>query len=281
MSYKGPSRPSRRRWRPGSDPAEVAASSLRRRLAAALLLVALLPSAALAQSVLGRVIDGVTGTPVPQAVVALQADGRTVGGTLADTAGYFSIVLPGADRYTLRITGRGYEAFLLEGVQLSGPGAIDISQVALRPLPFAMDEILVEVRRGALPPKGQDRVLTRQLLGQGTFIPGAMIAVENPVSLTAYLAEKADLWVKHDQYGRPYLWSPVGPHHCLTVQVNQWPLEVTFYRSLEEIRYGRIAAVEIYNTPADLPPEPQILDDTQDDRQGRCGLVNIWTWNAW
>jgi hypothetical protein len=238
-----------------------------------------------AQTIQGRVVDATTGDPIRQATVAVQANGRTVAGSLTDEGGEFVIPIRDAGEYDVRASAHGYLTLELEGLVADAEeDELLLSDIRLNPDPVALDEITVEVRRGGERMRGQDRVLLRQLRGEGTFVPGALLVLENPSSLTSYLAEVADLHVRYDFYGSPYLWSPIGPYHCLIAQVNHWPMVALGYRSLDDISLRRIAAIEIYNTAAEVPPESQLITDTEDPRYcpcGRCGLVNVWFWSSW
>jgi hypothetical protein len=237
-----------------------------------------------AQTIRGRVVDAATGDPIRQATVAVQADGRTVAGSLTDDGGEFVIVIPEEGGYNIRASAPGYLARDLDGLLAEGADELSLEDIQLEPDPVALEGINVEVRRDRGRMRGEDRVLLRQLRGEGTFVPGALLVLENPTSLTAYLAEVADLHVRYDFYGSPYLWSPVGPYHCLIAQVNHWPMVALGYRSLDDIALRRIAAIEIYNTAAEVPPEAQLIADTENPRHcpcGRCGLVNVWFWSSW
>jgi hypothetical protein len=237
-----------------------------------------------AQTIRGRVVDVTTGNPIRQATVAVQFDGRTVAGSLTDVGGEFVIVIQEAGEYDVRASAPGYLTFDLNGLVAEVGDELSLTDIQLEPDPVALEGVSVEVRRDRGRMRGEDRVLLRQLRGEGTFVPGALLVLENPTSLTAYLAEVADLHVRYDFYGSPYLWSPVGPYHCLIAQVNHWPMVALGYRSLDDIALRRIAAIEIYNTAAEVPPEAQLITDTEDPRYcpcGRCGLVNVWFWSSW
>jgi hypothetical protein len=91
-----------------------------RRLALALLGLALaLAAPAHAQSVAGRFIDA-DGTPIPSARVTLQDEsGRVVHAALTDAGGQFVLRAPAAGRYVLRAERIGYTATVSEPMQLA------------------------------------------------------------------------------------------------------------------------------------------------------------------
>jgi hypothetical protein len=246
------------------------------------ILVAIFAAPAAAQTYEGRVVAESSGNPIAQATVAVIADGRTIGGSLTDQQGAFSIRMREAGTYTIRVTAQGYSTAVVNNVSIDRDETRELADFRLRPNPIALEAIIVEADRGRL--RGEDKVRLRQALGLGTFFSGRALEQIRPRSLTEYLARETDLQVHYDRWGFPYLWSPIGPHHCLVVQVNHWPLSTQGYRSLDEIRLDRIAAIEIYNTVSEVPPEPDLIKYTREPRLypgQECGLVNVWLWRAW
>jgi hypothetical protein len=233
-----------------------------------------------AQSVSGRVLDADNGAPVSQATIAVIYEGSTVSGALTGDDGTFEISLDRAGTYTLRVTRQGYVAQSVEEVQVGAGEQATVPDVALEPSPVILDEIRVEPRLGRLRP-GRERVRQRQLLGEGTFLSGALIEQQNPRSLTEYLAQHGGFMVRYTNQGEPYLWSLRGPYNCLVVQVNHWPLRRSGFRTLDEIPLHWIAAVEIYPTYREVPPEGPLVADIEIGAGNRCGLLNVWLWNSW
>jgi hypothetical protein len=235
-----------------------------------------------AQSLRGRVVDATTGAPVVQATVAVLLDDRTIAGSLTDATGSFTIRLREEGSFVIRATGQGYATLDMADVQVADRENLALGDLRLDLAPIVLEELILETSAGRA--RGQEKVRRRQLLGKGSFFSGAELVELRPRSLTEYLAQQADLEVRVDNWGFPYLWSPVGPHHCLVVQVNHWPLSTQGYRSLDEIRLSRVAAIEIYNTVADVPPEADLIRYTEEPRlfpEAKCGLVNVWLWLAW
>lgn len=227
-------------------------------------------------------MDDATGAPIVQATVAVMLDDRTVAGSLTDAAGRFSIRLREADSYIVRVSGQGYATLLADEVTVALRETLVLTDYRLQPRPIALDAIIVEAESGKLT--GAEKIRRRQLLGQGSFFSGTDIALLAPRSLTEYLAREADLEVRYDRWGHPYLWSPVGPHHCLVLQVNHWPLSTQGFNSLDEIPFEWIAGIEIYNTVAEVPPESALIGYTTQPRLypgEQCGLLNVWFWKSW
>ncbi len=252
------------------------------RFAATLALLLLGVAPLRAQTLQGRVVDATTGAPIVQATVAIVEDDRTIAGSLTDARGNFTIRLRDGGSYELRATGQGFATFIMEDVQVGNRETVALDDLRLAISPIVLDALVAATPAGRLT--GQETLRRRQLLGKGTFFSGAELAEERPRSLTAYLAEVADLEVRNDYWGFPALWSPVGPHHCLVVQVNHWPLSTLGYRSLDEIALRHVAAIEIYNTVSEVPPEKDLIEYTEQPRlfpNRKCGLVNVWLWKAW
>lgn len=229
----------------------------------------------------GRVVDATTGSPIVQATIALMLDDRTITGSLTDEDGRYTIAPRDVGSYLVRVSGQGYSPLVIEDVMISR-GEARVLDHRLEPKPIALDGIVVEAEAGRLT--GQEKVRRRQLLGQGHFLAGREIMVLRPRSLSQYLAEEADLQVRYNRWGHPYLWSPVGPHHCVVLQVNHWPLSTQGFNSLDDIPFDWIAGIEIYNTVGDVPPEAALVEYTTRPRLypgEQCGLVNVWFWKSW
>lgn len=244
---------------------------------AALALAATAPAVA-AQSVTGRVVDARSGDAIERAIIELfDIDDEPLGLGFSDGRGRFRIEVgePGGP-YRLTARALSYREGSVDSIQVAPDGA-DVGDVTLLPAPISLDTLEAEAEHGR--PSGRERVRLRQLQGRGTFLAGAIVENDEPESLTHYLAEAAGLMVTYDRRdGWPRLRSPKAPGDCMSITVNHWPLRSSGYRSLDEIRLDWIAAIEIYNTPEDVPDE-RIIGMSPTFR--RCGLVNIWLWNSW
>jgi hypothetical protein len=232
-----------------------------------------------AQTIQGRVTDARTGAGIPTASVTATTGGLVAAGDLTNANGNFRIRLDAPGVYLLRISREGYTSTTLDSLRVLEGDTLALPDITLEPGPIVLDEL-----RAAVPgrrPRGQERVRQRQLLGQGVFVSGAMIASDQPRSLTWYLAEKAGLQIWYGPRGmdlHPSLRAPGrGTRDCVVIQINHWPMGRLGFRSLDEIRLDMVAAVEIYPTFDEVPPETMLIWDT--NRQ--CGLVNVWLWNAW
>lgn len=268
-----------------------------------------------AQELRGRVVDARSGQAVEQAIVEVFDQGdEKVGVGLAGRDGRFRIDLPepGGPLH-LTVWAMSYARVTVEDVYVNAYERLEIDDIRLDPTPIGLPGERVQVERSGLPP-GRELVRRRQLVNDGWFFSGAVIARDNPSSLTWYLSEATDLPVTYSgrsvhrermrdlQRARdpfilqrrpptelrtePMLQSPRASDNCLMVTVNHWPLGKSGYRSLDDIPVEWIAAVEIYETPNDIPREKLIgLDPTMspdpDPDWKACGLLNVWLWNSW
>lgn len=258
-----------------------------------------------AQVVTGRVVDAGSGGGAGQAIIELfDQDGEKVGVTVAGADGRFQVELvrPGGP-FHLTAWAMSYHRATLDSLRVGETQRLDLGEIRLEAAPIPLDTLQVEVE-GLL--RGRELVRRRQILGQGTFVSGAVIEQDDPYSLTQYLADAADIMVRYGSMSGartratdntrvreplllqrrpppaltslPYLYSPEAPNQCMHVTINHWPMEDSGYRSLDEIELSWIAAVELYNTPREIPQEKLIGIDAQFKR---CGLVNVWLWNSW
>jgi hypothetical protein len=252
--------------------------------ATALAIVAVLASAfagvadVSGQTIQGRVIDARSGAGVPTASVTAATGGLVAAGALTNANGTFRIRLEAPGVYLVRVSREGYASVAMDSLRVLEGDTLTLPDIALEPGPIVLDELRVETPRRR--PRGQERIRQRQLLGKGVFLSGAMISGDQPKSLTWYLAETAGLQVWYGRRGMdryPSLRSPTGTYDCVRIQINHWSMGQLGYRSLDEIDLDMIAAVEIYPTFSEVPPENMLIWETN----RRCGLVNVWLWNAW
>lgn len=259
-----------------------------------------------AQEVIGRVVDDATGTPTERAIVEiLDAEDAPLRSALTDSNGRFRIALSEAGGpFTLVVWAMSYHPARVDTFHVQARRTLDLGEIRLEAAPIALDSVRAE---GLRTLTGRERIRQRQLLGRGTFLSGAVIEAARPYSLTEYVAEAAGILVRYrgrsphraraadDTRSRqprilqgrvtaevgmiPRLLSPEAPRDCMHITVNHWPLANSGYRSLDEIPLSWIAAVEVYNTPWDVPEEAHFaITDFMFDG---CGILNVWLWNSW
>jgi hypothetical protein len=230
-----------------------------------------------AQTIAGRVVDATRSEGVAFALVRVfGAVGAQLAATPADAQGRFRLEVPARDEpMRLTVETLFHLPFSVDSLRVARGQVLTLPDIVLEPDPIALGEVTVQVRRRGLVP-GREWTRRNQLLGKGTFLPGAVVELAAGASLGAYIANQTRLWVRFDERGKAALHNPAGAlSRCVDVLVNRWKLERTGFQSVDEIPRERIAAIEIYENERDIPPGYWF-----DGRPG-CGLVNVWLWNSW
>ncbi len=286
--------------------------SARRLLVAVLLLpvaLSVLAAHLSAQPIEGRVMDVQTNRSIAGAIVEVFVEsGERVGAVLSNNAGRFRITTNNLrGPFIIEVSAMGYGRGTWTVRQPTGRDAP--RELALVPVPVDLDPLVVTSASGRTP--GREWVRRRQVLGAGHYLPGAVLAEINPRSTTEFIADRLGYLVRYSERGEPVLYNPQS---CMVFLLNEWPLnqaytdengrtEVLGPRTLDEIDLERIAAVEVFDNIADIPPgwlvnvatefrdvtEFVVLGDGTgvirrdpiDQGIRGCGLVNIWTWESW
>ena len=241
-----------------------------------------------AQTIQGRVVDAESGEGIAGAGVLVIAGERLIGTAITGSTGLYALRIPEtAGPLLLRASRQGYRTASLDSVTVPSGETVEVADILLQPSPIVLDEVRAEVRRSRLTP-GREWIRQNQLLGKGTFFSGAMLRQLDPLSLTRYIADQVDLWVEYDGRGNPSFKNPFAFDPCVVVMLNRWPIYQTFdiddfsdtagWPSMDEIPIEAIAAVEVYNDLRQLPP---MLYFTHRGDAQTCGVVNIWTWDAY
>ncbi|TVP57851.1 MAG: carboxypeptidase regulatory-like domain-containing protein [Gemmatimonadales bacterium] len=237
----------------------------------------------------GRVIEAVSGEPLSAAAVrVVSEDGQQVFGSgYTDDRGlYRLIILADADDLGVPVVveaGRlGYRVSISEPFELDPDGVVTVPDLEVQPEPVMLDTL--EVRRRAhwsyiAPPR--ERVLERQLQGQGTFLAGASINAARDRTITESIANRIEgvEFRGGARAGSGRLQSLLG-RRCLVVLVNEWPAG---HGAINRLRREHIGAVEVYREWNEVPEELRhhILNQPGSSAPPLCGLVNIWLWDSW
>lgn len=230
------------------------------------------------QALTGRVVEAGTGSGIEGVILEVfDEDGARVGMGLTGNGGRFRVALVrSGGPFLLQVFAMSHEQGEVEDIHVRPDEVLELDDIVLEAAPVQVDTLRVQVQ-GRLT--GRERVRRRQLLGQGTFLAGAVIQQDNPYYLTNYVAEAAGLMVRFGVRGRSArLENPRSIRPCMTVHVNHWPISQSGFGSLDEIPLRWIAAVEIYNTWDETPEDARMMSNTD---WGGCGLVNVWLWNSW
>lgn len=124
-----------------------------------LLLAAVLPGPAQAQTVQGELLEAGTGVPVEGALaLLLDEEGKETGGDFTDNLGRFLIRAPGPGRFTLRVERIGLETVLREEIELTEGQTLQLRlETALKPI--GLTGFQVEGRQRCVVRPGEGLVL--------------------------------------------------------------------------------------------------------------------------
>lgn len=143
--------------------------------AAALALVFGVQGFALAQqgTVTGRVVDAFTGDPVGDVMVELTSGvaGRAVGSAVTGTDGQFRITNVAAGNYSLLFTSPLYRQKRVDGVDVTGAGAVTVEPVELTSIVFELNPVTIVVSKTeerALDSPGSVFVIEEEEINQRT-----------------------------------------------------------------------------------------------------------------
>jgi hypothetical protein len=262
----------------------------------AILLSIVLPLELGAQQITGRIVGSDTGDGVALALVEVfdEADDQ-LGATFSGGDGRFRIDLPSAGGpFRLAISALSHQGVTVSVPRVLSDETVALADIALDPAPIPLQGLVVESRRSRIT-LGQEAIRRHQLLGEGTFLAGAMIEAAKPNSLTQYIAAATGLFV--DFRDGPAgvlknLQASTG-YECVIVMVNRWPLNIPGleagdpplgFPTLDDIPVAWIGGVEIFNDYNEVPnlylPDA-ILDQGFITPPEYCGFVNVWLWNSW
>lgn len=156
-----------------------------------------------AQSVIGRVVDGSSGAPIPTAEVALlEESGRPVALAVTDSTGWFRLTLAEAGVYQLAASGPGYEELVADSVQV-GTGEELALELRLGPRPFEMTSIRVVTRR-MVPGPLRDfywRAEQHEKTGRGTVLD--RVALREFAGLSSGAVIRRQPFVRESRRGGP------------------------------------------------------------------------------
>ncbi|MBB4638443.1 carboxypeptidase-like regulatory domain-containing protein [Longimicrobium terrae] len=246
-----------------------------RRALHALLLSALLPAAAAAQSVSGRVLDLATGQPVAQAAVSvLDQAGRLRASGQTDGSGRFLLLLDSAATVQLRGERIGYRAAASDWLRV-GPGSMLSADLRLPPSAVTLSGVTITARQ--TPPFKDRRArnfFIRAGRGVGSFVLPEVIDARRPGPLSTILqsvprmrftrAERADP-------GEPLLPGRGGGTCVPTIYVNGAIKRVTGDDRLNDlVDPNELWGVEVYEQSYEAPAELPAQDPD-------CGVIVVWT----
>jgi hypothetical protein len=227
----------------------------------------------MAQSLLlGRVVDGETGAPIPGARVVLQGADRF--SVVTDADGRFRIEELEAGAYRLTVSHLAW-ADVERTLPVAGGGRVTEVAVELLREVVSVSPIVVRVDpRPTFGPLAEvyQRMEHMQRLGQGRFWDREAIAESGASRLTTLLSTMVGVRVVG---GSVLLTSTpgrsAGASRCdplLFIDGSPFPLRG---ESLDQVvRLSDVEVVEVYRRPSQIPAEYSGSD-------ARCGVIALWT----
>lgn len=245
-----------------------------------LLLASLFFSATASAQVLRVTVSDLSGAPVEDAMVRLEApDGTLVRATFSGGGGRAGLRAPATGAYNVRVQRAGYEAQVVPVQVAAGETPL---RVQLRARPLALDTVTV-IAPGE-EERGRDAFRRRSAMENGVFLDPEYFATRYRGSRwTADLLREAPGIEIHrvPQTGRPYVRNG-RQWHCFTVLIDgqryrgPGPMD-NWYRPSD------IVGVEIYHISSDIPREYRQFtwEDTTRFDAKPCGLILYWTRRGW
>lgn len=231
-------------------------------------------------SITGVVVDD-NGLPVRDAdVLAPPADARA----RTDSTGHFLLAGLPADFYHVRVRHIGFTATEIT-TDLGKGGHVDL-KFELKRRPVLLDSVVVQVD-GKCPMLRYSGFICRRLTGKGIYLTDDDIMDHGAIELGDIFRGIDGFRIEQalTQFGMLPNPIPTRGNHCLNALVNGR----AYARTNPLPRYATdLIAIEIYPTPADVPPEyeryiadPSIRQSStripRDSPTNRCALAIYWT----
>ncbi|HEX8391204.1 MAG TPA: carboxypeptidase-like regulatory domain-containing protein [Longimicrobium sp.] len=240
----------------------------------ALLLSALAPAAAAAQSVNGRALDLATGQTVAEVQVsAVDQAGRVRATSKSGADGRFLLLLDSAATVQLRGERIGYRAGASDWLRV-GDGTSLTADLRLPPSAVTLSGVTITARQ---TPPFRDRRARNYFIragrGLGTFILPEMVDAQRPAPVSDILRQVPRMSFTRGVRGEPGepLLPARGRGTCTpTIYVNGALKRIVGDQRLDDLvdpneLWGMEVYVYDFEAPAELPP------------QGECGVIVIWT----
>ena len=238
----------------------------------AFLLASQFPLQAQQATLVGVVVDSLTGAPLAGAFVSLLGDGST---NVTGADGRFSLSREGSGNVTVEIRRPGFRAGAVTfEITVTRPVTIDFGEVSLSPLVVELDPVVVE---GAEVERKLTRVGFFQRMGteHGTFFTRDEIERRNPRNTTDLIRRIPGFRVTVDGIGN----SVSGGRGVPSISQGFQRCNIDYYIDgvhadgavVDDVLPNSIAAMEVYTGAATIPPAFRISGNP------RCGAVVIWT----
>lgn len=238
-----------------------------------------------AQTLEGRLLDGAIGEAIPTGLVIMMTEeGDSVGSTVSDDDGWFSISSPRPGSFLLIASAWGYKETMAGIFELGENGLMSLDY-RLAPAPLPLEQILVELDAGRpLPHKVVSSGFVRRMQqGVGEFY--TPYEIENAVDTRTsdVLGRRPGVFARYPSNVETYagaslmLQGPVGlcrPRVYLDgILVSTDGVGIDGLMPLSDLE-----AAEIYRRPGQIPVEYGMGGRAgEDDAFNPCGIVLLWT----
>jgi hypothetical protein len=233
------------------------------------------------QGIQGRVVDPVTGNPVPNAEVTITwSQGEFTRTETANSQGLFRILSPWLGTFTLQATALGYKPVRSDSLELE-PGKLTVVDIEMPAEPIDLEPLVIvaEPRVFQLDVNG---FYDRAGQGFGHFITPEKIEARQLVEVSDLLRDIPGLTVERTVFGTRVVMPKPGLHgdfceprlYVDGILISQprpanHPESMGIYPD-QAVSVSEIAGMEVYTRSTGLPL-------AYGGTQGSCGAILIWT----
>jgi hypothetical protein len=229
------------------------------------------PPAARAQTLVGHVLDDLTGGPITTATVMLvdSAD-KVVSSTLSEADGRFLFDVAGPGTFRIYADRLGYEELISEAFPLAGVGPVEV-QLYMQPQPLELDSLLVLVK-ARLSKLDRGGFYHRRGATAGTFFDAEDVKKWDPARLTDLLRLAAGVNVRPSRYGGTAVLS--RRTGCpMKIVLDGFDVDALEFGSIDDwVDPSMVLGVEVYPGIGGMgaPARHRGSD-------ANCGVIMIWT----
>jgi len=238
-------------------------------------ILALAPPAA-AQTLLGSVLDDLTGAPVTRArVLLVDSAARAVARGESDETGRVVLVAPGPGVFRIYADRLGYEEMLSDTFSLPGTGSVAL-ELRLAPFPLELDPLFVTAlrRQTKLERQGFYR---RQRASTGYFFDVTDLETWKPTLVSNLLRQVPAVHVVRNRLGGTTLLSRRvrtnwGMECPMKIVVDGFALDTSDGGFDQWVSPSEVLGIEVYPGAGGVGAPVQFRD-----ADAYCGVVVVWT----
>lgn len=229
---------------------------------------ALMPAAAGAQVLAGRVLEAGSDRPIPAARVSLTSDVSGVVEFDTDSVGLFRFALLQSGEYAVRVEHLGYATAHTEPIPVGRDETVDITiRMSVSAVPLA--PVMVVERRRIIPrTEFERRAESGRQTGRGRFITRDEVERSPSPAVTDVLARVPQVGTVYDSAGKPHPFMLSRGGCTPTLYINGMRLTLTTGEGIDDVILPHeLEGIEVYRNHMELPSE--LLDG--------CGAIVFWT----